>query len=80
MEDAIIVWECRSCGSADVELAFPAWYRQDPDSGEIDHTDTDFCAEPLYWACNDCGEGGGGVPARRPDYRRIARAESGWAE
>lgn len=56
-------WKCPACGSTDVEIALPAWFRETQD-GHLMHTSTDVEAEPLYWICNACDESERGAPDR----------------
>lgn len=54
-------WGCPDCGSRDVEVAYPAWYREGKDLA-LKPTSVDSEAEPLYWACNNCFNSGRGEP------------------
>jgi hypothetical protein len=54
-------WKCRECGSYAVQISLPAWYFETT-SFELTFMDTDSEAEPMYWHCTDCEEGGRGLP------------------
>ena len=54
-------WACPACGSRDVEIALPAWFRE-TDGFTLDQTSVDAEADILYWACNDCDGNGCGDP------------------
>ena len=58
-------WKCPHCGSEDIQIALPVWFREYAD-GELRQVDNgiDGEADPLYWACGDCGETGQHEPAR----------------
>lgn len=62
-------WECPECGSGDVLIALPYWYREyAPINGgawELVPEELDEGAAPLYWACGHCYASGDGAPRER---------------
>ena len=56
-------WKCPKCGSTDVQVSLPTWYRE-TSGGTLVMVNTDGEAEVQYWHCETCEEGGSGEPAR----------------
>jgi hypothetical protein len=56
-------WKCPKCGSENVQVAIPTWYRESSD-GTLTFVNTDEEADPLYWVCDDCEETGHHEPDR----------------
>ena len=56
-------WKCPRCGSTDVQVSLPTWYRE-TSGGTLVLVNTDGEAEVQYWHCEACEEGGSGEPAR----------------
>lgn len=54
-------WRCRECGSDKVQIALPAWFREDVDH-ELTYIEADAEADVLWWVCEDCGESDSGAP------------------
>jgi len=56
-------WKCRECGSLNVEIALPCWFREDRDMNlhQIDGPEDE--AEPMAWSCNECFAYSDGCPA-----------------
>jgi rubredoxin len=55
-------WKCRECGSINVQISLPTWYRESQD-GDLMLVDTDYEADPIYWYCEDCDTSDNGSPA-----------------
>ena len=56
-------WECPNCGSTNVQIALPAWYRETANG--LSFVDADEEADALYWCCDDCDHAGEGRPIDR---------------
>ena len=56
-------WECPECGSRNVQIALPAWYRETANG--LSFVDTDEGADPLWWYCVDCERSDTGKPIDR---------------
>lgn len=54
-------WVCKKCGGTEVQISLPAWHRESADF-ELTYIETDTEAEPMYWWCESCQEGGRGQP------------------
>lgn len=54
-------WKCPKCSSCNVQVSYPAWYRETQDY-TLTPVDTDYEAEVLYWYCEDCMESDDGSP------------------
>ena len=54
-------WRCPNCGSDDVQISLPTWYRETRDC-ELVFVETDEAADPTWWWCQSCNESGGGDP------------------
>lgn len=59
MEDSR--WKCPECGSHDVQISLPTWYREKTD-GQLEFVETDAEADVMWWYCPDCDESGMGQP------------------
>ena len=46
-------WKCRQCGSRNVEVSYPAWFREGTDYS-IELIEPDNEADPLWFYCEDC--------------------------
>lgn len=56
-------WKCPKCGSTDVQVSLPTWYRE-TSGGTLVMVNTDGEAAVQYWHCETCEEGGSGEPDR----------------
>ncbi len=56
-------WKCPSCGSHDVQVSLPTWYRETSE-GNLVMVNTDGEASVQYWHCEACDDGGSGEPER----------------
>jgi ribosomal protein L37AE/L43A len=54
------IWKCPSCGSTDIQVSYPTWYRQS--AHELKFVETDDAAEILWWYCAHCDESDYGRP------------------
>ena len=61
MEDFDSRWACPKCGSKDVEIALPTWYREDK-GGSLTVAPEQDGTEILYWICNTCAASDQGYP------------------
>ena len=57
-------WKCPVCGTHDVEIALPAWFKEDSEWGLDATSGVDAEADILYWVCNaeECNATGQGKP------------------
>lgn len=54
-------WKCPECGSQSVQISLPTWYYEGKDYS-LTFVQTDSDADVMYWYCDDCNEGGRGMP------------------
>jgi rubrerythrin len=54
-------WKCPSCGSTNVQISLPTWYRETDDYA-LEMVDTDSEADISYWFCEDCDSSESGEP------------------
>lgn len=54
-------WACPKCGSHDVQVALPAWFREAP-WFDLEYIEADASADVLFWSCGSCDESGSGEP------------------
>ena len=56
-------WTCPACGSADVQVRLPVWFREYQD-GELVEVSIDSEADPQAYYCGDCFACESGSPVR----------------
>ena len=56
-------WKCPKCGSTDVQVSLPTWYRE-TSGGTLVMVDPDGEASVQYWYCEECEESSAGEPDR----------------
>ena len=54
-------WACPQCGSKDVEIALPMWFRES-DAYDLSPCHLDDDSDPLFWLCNTCEASDKGSP------------------
>lgn len=56
-------WKCPACGSHNVQISLPTWYKETQD-GQLEAVEVDSEADVLWWWCEDCDESELGEPNR----------------
>jgi len=56
-------WKCPSCGSKNVQVSLPTWYKE-TSAGELIFVNTDEEASVQFWYCADCKSTGEDEPLR----------------
>lgn len=54
-------WACPKCGSHNVQVALPAWFREAPGL-DLEYVEADGDADVLFWSCGSCEESDSGEP------------------
>lgn len=54
-------WKCPKCGSDNVEVCYPAWFKESTDF-DLTFVEADTEADIRAWYCPDCNDSDEGEP------------------